>query len=106
MSSLYTPIITDNSSRGSSVNTSQASSAPLEDPNSDDSLYETNLPPSEVSLVNKGGQSQTSIVLKQDVNKGGLLSMLEKDVSYDSSGEASYQINPQSITPNQPESIY
>lgn len=106
MSSLYTPIITNNSSIGTSFSTFQASSSPSETTNSNESLYDTNLPTSEVSLSNKSGHSQTSIVLKQDINKSGLLSLLEKDVSYESSGEMSYQIKPQSITPNQRESIY
>lgn len=120
MSSLYTSTLVGsgllanmNTTTGASLNTSADSGLDMtgfaqeslnQEGESNDSgadenqdLYETEMISSEVEFTAQQSMSQTSVLVSQDVNKSGLLAILEDDIQFESTLQSS-QLNPQTIT--------
>lgn len=120
MSSLYTSTLVGsgllanmNTTTGASLNTSTDSGLDMtgfaqeslnQEGESNDSgvdknqdLYETEMISSEVEFTAQQSMSQTSVLVSQDVNKSGLLAILEDDTQFESTLQSS-QLNPQTIT--------
>lgn len=64
-------------------------------------LYENEMISSQVNFSSRSSLSQMSVLVKQDKNMSGVLSILEDDTQIQSTGANTQQFNQQSITPSQ-----
>ena len=65
-----------------------------------DDLYETEMINVEVNFSPQFSQAQTSVLIKQDRDRSGVLSILENDITLQSEDQPTQQNNEQTITPS------